>query len=379
MSTNGGADPLRELVRLGQSPWLDYIDRELIESGELARLVASGAVRGMTSNPAIFEQAMAHGRSYESAMLALARAGHDALRIYETLAMADVRAAADVFRRVYEESDGNDGFVSFEVSPHLVDDAAGTVAAAQRIWAALARPNVMIKVPATDAGLDATRQLLAGGINVNVTLLFSVERYRNVLRAYASGLEAALAGGRRIERIASVASFFLSRIDTAVDAQLERRAAANGREAEALLALRGEAAVASARCAYAAFEEFCTAGPFRQLAARGARRQRLLWASTGTKNPVYSDVKYVEPLVGAHTVNTMPRATLEAYRDHGRPALRLPADVSLGNATLAALAAAGIDVADVTARLLEEGIAKFVAPYDSLLRAIAQRVGQAPG
>jgi transaldolase len=359
-------NPLRELLQFGQSPWLDFIDRNLLESGELARLIEAGSVRGITSNPAIFERAIAETNDYDTDIAELARAGHDALTIYETLAMADVRAAADALRALYDRSDGADGFVSFEVSPHLAWDANGTIAAARRLWAALDRPNVMIKVPGTADGLTAVATLLAEGINVNVTLLFSVARYREVLQAHAKGLQAALDAGRPVERIASVASFFLSRIDTAVDEELAGRG-------PAAAALRGEAAIACGRSAYHAFEEFCAAEPFRALEARGVQRQRLLWASTGTKDPSYADVKYVEPLIGAHTVNTMPLSTLHAYRDHGSPARRLPAEAALGASTLVALAAAGIDLDRVTSRLLEAGIAKFVEPYDALLRTIERR------
>jgi transaldolase len=362
MTTN----PLQELTRLGQSPWLDFIDRKLLESGDLVELIESGSVRGITSNPAIFEKAIADTHAYDADIRRLARAGHDAVAIYETLAMADVRAAADAFRALYDDSDGADGFVSFEVSPHLARDASGTIAAARRLWAALDRPNVMIKVPGTEAGLTAVVELLAEGINVNVTLLFSVARYRQVLEAHAKGLAAALDGGRPVQRIASVASFFLSRIDTAVDEELERGG-------PAALALRGEAALACGRSAYAAFEEFCAGERFRRLEGRGVRRQRLLWASTGTKNPSYGDLKYVEPLVGAHTVNTMPLATLKAYRDRGSPSRCLPAEAALGGKTLATLAEAGIDMDRVTSELLEAGIEKFVQPYDSLLGAIEQR------
>jgi transaldolase len=368
--TAASRNPLRELVSFGQSPWLDFIDRKLLESGELARLIEAGSARGITSNPAIFEQAIGQTQTYDDEIARLALAGHDAVRIYETLAMADVRAAADALRAVYEGSDGADGFVSFEVSPHLAHDTAGTIAAARRIWAALERPNAMIKVPGTEAGLAAVTALLAEGINVNVTLLFSVARYREVLGAHAAGLRAALDAGRPVQRIASVASFFLSRIDTAVDAELERGDAA-------ALALRGEAAVASGRCAYAAFEEFCATEAFRRLEARGGRRQRLLWASTGTKDPRYSDVKYVEPLIGPHTVNTMPLATLTAYLDHGAPRRHLPDEAALGPKTLAELAAVGVDIDRVTSDLLEAGVAKFIAPYDALLTAIEDRARRA--
>jgi transaldolase len=366
--TTGSRNPLSELVRFGQSPWLDFIDRKLLESGDLARFIESGSVRGITSNPAIFEKAIVDTHDYDDDIARLARAGHDAVAIYETLAMADVRAAADAFRAQYDDSDGADGFVSFEVAPQLARDTNGTIAAARRLWAALDRPNVMIKVPGTPEGLTAVAQLLAEGINVNVTLLFSVARYRQVLEAHAKGLQAALDAGRPVARVASVASFFLSRIDTAVDDELDRR----GPPASAL---RGEAALACGRSAYATFEEFCAAAPWQRLESRGVRRQRLLWASTGTKDPSYDDLKYVEPLVGAHTVNTMPLATLHAYRDRGSPARRLPDEAPLGDRTLAALAEAGIDMERVTRALLEAGIKKFVDPYDALLGAIAQRAG----
>lgn len=371
-------DPLRALARFGQSPWLDFIDRNLIESGELERMIAEWGLRGITSNPAIFEKAIAHTDGYDADIARLKRRGHDVTSIYESLAIADVRTAADLFRGVYEETDGLDGLVSFEVSPHLARDARRTVSEARRLWAALDRPNVMIKVPGTSEGLTAVTTLLADGININVTLLFSVERYEEVLHAHAAGLRQALDAGRRIERIASVASFFLSRIDTAVDHELERLAAGRDeRGAAASLALRGTAAIASARCAYGRFEAFCRSDAFAQIAARGARRQRLLWASTGAKDPSYSEIKYVEPLVGAHTVNTMPRATLESYRLQGRPSRRLPDDVARGPSELETLRRAGIDLDAVTHGLLEAGIAKFTEPYDALLLAIERRGGHA--
>ena len=369
--------PVKRLLDFGQSPWLDFIERELLRSGELTRMIAEWGLQGMTSNPAIFEKAIAQTRQYDREIATLAAAGRPAEQVYEMLAIADVQAAADLFRPVYDGSDGADGYVSLEVSPHLAADAEGTISEARRLWAALGQPNVMIKVPGTPAGLVAIRQLIGAGINVNVTLLFSVERYREVAAAYAAGLEAALEAGRPLARIASVASFFLSRIDTAVDARLDRLAQDDEARASEALRLRGAAAIASARLAYAVYEESIATPRWRRLAAEGARVQRLLWASTGTKDPAYSDVKYVEPLIGPATVNTLPLDTLRAYHDHGDPAARLTGQREAAERIAAALAALSIDLEAVAAKLLEEGIVKFVQPYDSLLatleRAGAQR------
>jgi transaldolase len=300
----------------------------------------------------------------------LAALGRNAVEIYEALALADVRAAADLLLPLFRASNGADGFVSLEVSPLLARDTAGTIAEARRLWAALDRPNAMIKVPGTTEGLDAIRALLLDGANVNVTLLFSIGRYREVFQTYLDAVEAAAEAGRPVVKIASVASFFLSRIDTAVDAELARESI-GGKD---VAALRGTAAVASARIAYRVFEEIWAGDPARRLAQLGARPQRLLWASTGTKDPSYSDTKYVEPLIAPHTVNTLPLATLEAYDDHGRPASRLSGTGAEGARALAALAAVGIDVERVADDLLEQGIAKFVEPYERLLDSIERRV-----
>lgn len=361
--------PLRRLPDFGQSPWLDFIQRRLIESGELARLIERWGLRGVTSNPTIFEQAIAQTSDYDAEIAHLAVLGRNAVEIYEALALADVRAAADLFLPLYRDSNGADGFVSLEVSPLHARDTVGTIVEGRRLWAALARPNAMIKVPGTAEGLAAIRALLADGVNVNVTLLFSIARYCEVFETYLDAVEAVAAAGRPVERIASVASFFLSRIDTAVDAELARGSIA-GKD---VAPLRGMAAVASARIAYRVFEEIWAGDRARRLAALGARPQRLLWASTGTKDPSYSDTKYVEPLIGPHTVNTLPLATLEAYDDHGRPSSRLPGTGAEGARALAALAAVGIDVERVADDLLEQGIAKFVEPYERLLDAIERR------
>lgn len=375
-------NPLTRLLDYGQSPWLDFIDRKLIESGRLVALIRDCSLRGITSNPVIFHKAIAESDDYDDDLATLAPEASNVTEIYESLALADIRNAADRLREVYDSTGGGDGFVSFEVSPHLARDTEGTVADARRLWSAIGRPNVMIKVPGTEEGLPAVSRLLAGGINVNVTLLFSVDRYRAVLRAHSEGLRAALETGLRIERIASVASFFLSRIDSAVDEELEALAENAGtKDVPCLRALRGEAAIASARTAYGAFDEYCSSPAFRELEAEGACRQRLLWASTGTKNPEYSDIKYVEPLVGAHTVSTMPMATLEAFRARGRPERRLPDDVERGAEMLESLERAGIDINAVTERLLEAGIGKFIEPYDATMHALERRVagGVTPG
>ena len=365
--------PIKRLLDYGQSAWLDFIERDLLTSGELTRMIDEWGLRGMTSNPVIFEKAIAGTRQYESDLARFASEGRSAQQTYEALAIADVRAAADLFRRVYDDTNALDGYVSLEVSPHLALDARATVAEARRLWAELDRPNVMIKVPGTSPGLAAIRELIGAGINVNVTLLFSVPRYAEVAAAYAAGLEEAHRAGRSLSRIASVASFFLSRIDTAVDRLLDARAKGDPKCTNAAERLRGTAAVASARLAYAAYEGSIADARWHALADLGARPQRLLWASTGTKDPAYSDVKYVESLIGPDTVNTMPLETLRAYDDHGTPAARLAGAGEDAERTVAALTALAIDVETVAGQLLDEGIVKFVEPYDSLLAAIARR------
>ncbi|HEX6999644.1 MAG TPA: transaldolase [Gammaproteobacteria bacterium] len=378
-AAGGSGAPLARLVALGQRAWLDHIERRLVRSGELARLIAELHVSGLTSNPTIFEKAIAGGDQYDEDIARLAARGATADQIYETLVLDDVRAAADLFLPTYEASGGQDGFVSLEVSPRLAHDAEGTIAEAQRLWAALGRRNVMIKVPGTEAGLEALRRLIAAGVNVNVTLLFSLERYREVAAAYMDGLEQAAEAGRPLAAIASVASFFLSRIDVAVDPQLDTLIAEQGRSREEAKALRGEVAIASAKRAYAIYRDVFGGRRFARLAPQGARPQWLLWASTGTKNPRESDVKYVDALIGPETINTMPHATLLAYADHGDPAPRLVEGADRAAGVLKTLASLGVSLEEITARLVTEGIAKFAASFDALHEAIERKRAAAAG
>jgi transaldolase len=358
-------DPnLRALHALGQSAWIDFISRDALRSGALAELVAAG-VRGLTSNPAIFERAIATGTTYDAEIGALAATGRSPTEIYETLAIADIAAAADLLQPVYDRSGGRDGFVSIEVSPRLAHDSAGTVAEGSRLWSLVARANVMIKVPGTIEGFEAIEQLTASGVNINVTLLFALDAYDRAVEAYLRGLEARAAAGEPLDRIASVASFFVSRVDAAVDALLAP--APGGRS------LRGKAAIANARQAYARFLELFSGPRWETLAAQGARPQRPLWASTGTKDPAYPDTIYVDELIGQLTVNTMPPQTLAAFRDHGRPRESLLGNLSAARAELAALEAAGIDLNAVTDGLLTEGLRLFSEAFERLEAGLATK------
>jgi transaldolase len=367
------ANPLKELEKIGQSVWLDYIRRDLIAGGGLKRLVEEDGLRGMTSNPAIFEKAISECHDYDADIRTMALVGMDEKTIYETLSRRDVQDAADEFRPLYDRTDGGDGYVSLEVNPHLAHDTRGTVREARRLWSALNRPNAMIKVPATVEGLPAIRQLTGEGINVNVTLLFGLPRYRQCADAYIEGVAARLSQGAEVSRLASVASFFVSRMDTLVDPLLEKITAAGGWEAELAKKARGEAAIASAKMAYQIYKEIFGSERFRGLAAQGARPQRVLWASTGTKNPDYPDVKYVEALIGPGTINTIPVETLNAYRDHGVPQARLELDIGKAVGILEGLAKLGIHIDAVTQQLEKEGVEKFIKPFDKLMEALAQR------
>jgi transaldolase len=363
---------LKQLGTLGQSIWLDYIRRDLITGGELKRLIEEDGLRGMTSNPAIFEKAIAGSRVYDEDIRTMALDGKDCAAIYEALSQRDVQGAANEFRPVYDETGGKDGYVSLEVNPHLAHDTGGTIAEARRFWAALNRPNVLIKVPATEEGLPAIQQLISEGINVNVTLLFGLPRYRQVVEAYTTGIEASLFQGRPVHHVASVASFFVSRIDTLVDPLLEHIIAQGGDRVQLAKQVHGQVAIASAKIAYQAYNEIFSHDRFKKLTAHGARVQRLLWASTGAKNPDYSDVKYVEALIGAHTVDTAPVETLDAYRDHGEPQARLEQNVEEAYRVLQRLPALGIDIDQVARQLEDEGVEKFNQPFDKLMETLSE-------
>jgi transaldolase len=365
------------LVRIrsyGQSVWLDYLDRGLIDSGALRRLIKDDAISGVTTNPAIFEKSIDGTDYYDEAIAALASQGASPLTIYRHLTVRDVMDAAALLGPTFEASNGTDGFVSLEVSPHLAHDTEGTIREARELWAALDRPNVLIKVPATPAGLPAIRKLLAEGVNVNVTLLFGLGRYREIVQTYLSALEDRVKFNHPVDRVASVASFFLSRIDTLVDAQLKRIAEQSEQLAVEARQLQGQTAIACAKVAYAQYQTVFSSQRFEHLRQHGARTQRLLWASTSTKNPAYSDTKYVEPLIGTGTVNTMPLETLEAYRDHGSPAARLKEKNDDSDAVLARLAGIGVDLSHIAVQLEGEGVQKFIAPYDELLASIEKKV-----
>jgi transaldolase len=366
-------NPLRQLGTLGQSIWLDYIRRDLIASGGLRRLIEDDGLRGMTSNPSIFEKAIADSHDYDEDIRTMALQGRRTNAIYEDISQRDVQSAADEFRPVYEKTEGKDGFVSLEVNPHIAHDTQGTIQEARRLWGLLNRPNVFIKVPATASGLPAIQQLISEGINVNVTLLFGLPRYRQVADAYIAGIEARAAQGKPVKHVASVASFFVSRIDTLVDPLLDKLLSQGSEEADLAKRMHGQVAIASAKMAYQIYKEIFGGDRFRKLAAQGARVQRLLWASTGTKNPDYGDVKYVEALIGPDTVNTAPLETLDAYRDHGEPKTRLEQDVVQARWVLERLSELGISIDNVTRQLENEGVEKFDKPFDKLMETLAQR------
>ncbi len=366
-------NPLKKLENLGQSIWLDYIRRDLITSGELLQLIENDGLRGMTSNPAIFQKAIAESNLYDAEIRKMAFQNKDINTIYETISQQDVQNAADVFRPIYEKTKGEDGYVSLEVNPHLANDTDGTINEAHRLRIALNRPNVLIKVPATIEGLPAIRQLISEGISVNVTLIFGLTRYREVAEAYIEGLEKRVEQGKPIENIVSVASFFLSRIDTLIDPQLEEIIETDSQKKEMAMAALGEVAISSARAAYQIYKEVFGSDRFKKLEKKGARAQRLLWASTSNKNPNYSDVKYIETLIGKKTVNTVPPQTLDAYRDHGIPELRIELETEKASQVLKSLPELGIDLDKATQQLEDEGIKKFNEPFDKLMEALADK------
>ncbi|MGH7673760.1 MAG: transaldolase, partial [Gemmatimonadales bacterium] len=360
------ANPLVRLGRLGQSPWLDFITRDLLTSGELERLIAEDGLRGMTTNPTIFEKAVATSELYDEEIRALAAAEGELepAAIFERLAVADVQRACDLFGPLYERTGGRDGFVSIEVSPRLAYDPDETIRESQRLWTAVGRPNVLIKIPGTRVGLAAVLASLERGINVNITLLFAVERYAEVIEAYLAALERRVGRGAPIDRIASVASFFVSRVDTKIDKLLDTKGS------DAARRLRGTAAIANAQVAYQLFERAFSGPRWERLRALGAAVQRPLWASTSTKDPAYPDTYYVEALVAPYTVNTLPPETLAAYRDHGNPEVRIAAGRDEAQARLRSLAGLGIDLARATAELEEEGVAKFAASFAACLSVV---------
>lgn len=362
-------NPLLKLAEAGQSYWLDNLTRRMIEDGELADRVAKEGLRGVTSNPAIFSKAISKGEEYTAQIREAAAGGAAVEAVYEALVTTDIRNACDILRPVYDQSGGSDGFVSLEVSPHLARDTETSIAEGRRLWRAVDRPNLLIKIPGTAEGVPAIEELLFEGINVNVTLLFSVDSYQAVAEAHMRALERRVAGGLGVDRVASVASFFLSRIDVLVDALIKERLAAHP-EATSLL---GKAGIANAKLAYRQFKQNIGLARWQALAEEGAHVQRMLWASTSTKNPDYSDVMYVDPLIGPFTINTLPEETIAAFADHGTVANTVEEGMDDAEGTMAAIADLGIDFSEVTRRLEEEGIQKFIDPYDSLVDALARR------
>jgi transaldolase len=370
------SNPLKRLSEMGQSVWYDYIRRDLTTGPQLKRYIDEDGLAGMTSNPTIFQKAIAESSLYDADIKALARTAKSAGAIFEALAVADVRGAAEAFRGVYDRTGGDDGFVSIEVSPGLARDPQGTIAEARRLWTSCDKPNIMVKIPGTAEGLPAIRQCLAEGININITLLFSVATYREVMEAYLAAMEERVGKGVPVDRIRSVASFFVSRVDTNADKKLDAIAKDSGRPAaarDAAKRLRGKLAIANARIAYEAFEEVFRSRRFAALKAKGVRPQRPLWASTSTKDPAYPDLYYVEALVAPASVDTMPPETFEAYRDHGDPKVRIREDLAGAHATLRDLSALGVDAGKVAGELEAEGVKKFADSYDQLLKAVEEK------
>ncbi len=369
------ANPLKELNRLGQSVWYDYIRRGEIQSGDLKRLIEEDGLSGVTSNPSIFEKAIAGSKDYDAAIQKLVEKGQQAQQIFESLAVEDIQMAADLFRSAYDSTGGRDGFVSIEVSPTLAHDSARTIAEARRLHQEVNRPNVMVKIPGTQEGLPAIQQMFAEGVDINITLLFAVERYEEVANAYLAALEKRARAGQAIDRVASVASFFVSRIDTLVDQQLDvkLREARTPAEREKIAALKGKVAVANAKSAYHKFKQIFSSPRFQALAQKGARVQRVLWASTSTKNPKYPDVLYVEDLIGRDTINTMPAATMAAFRDHGKARARLEEGIGESRRVLVELGEVGVDLRQVTRKLEDDGVEAFARDFDKLLKCIEEK------
>lgn len=373
---NANRNPIVALVAEGQSIWLDYITRDFVRGGELQRLIEQDGLRGMTSNPTIFQKAIAGGEAYDDQIRELVNKGRDAGEIFEALSTTDVRDACDLFRKLYDETKGGDGFVSIEVSPRLAHDTHAQIEEARRLWREVDRPNLMVKVPGTAEGTPAIKQLLLEGININVTLLFSIRNHERVMRAYIEALEERLAKGKSVDRLASVASFFVSRVDTLVDDLLDKKipqSESNPEQQERLRGLQGKVAVANAKLAYQRYREMFETERFEKLKAQGAHVQRPLWGSTSTKNPNYSDVLYVEELIGPDTVNTVPPETFEAFKDHGKVSRTLDQGLDAAHRVLDELADVGVDYNAVTQQLEDEGVDKFVDSYDQMLEGVEQK------
>ena len=376
-TTKTQQNPLKELAEYGQSPWLDFIRRNLITSGELQRLIDEDGLKGVTSNPAIFEKALSAGDDYKDFIREKAAAAKDANDLYEQIAVRDIQSAADILKRVYEATDKRDGYVSLEVSPALAGDTEKTLEEARRLWKIVDRPNLMVKVPATAEGIPAIEQLISEAININVTLLFSQDAYRKVAEAFVAGLEKRAAAGEDLSAVASVASFFVSRIDSLIDAQIEEKSqTASGEDKTLLENLRGKVAVANAKMAYQIYEEIFSGERWEKLEKKGAQTQRVLWASTSTKNPEFRDVLYVEELIGKDTVNTIPPATWDAFRDHGHLRNSLTENIEDAKKTLADLEKAGISLKDATDKLLIDAVRLFVEPFDKMIAAVEKAISE---
>ena len=373
LDTAKATNPLKDLLKFGQSVWLDYIRRDLLTGGELKRLIEEDGLRGMTSNPTIFEKAITGGKLYDDLLNSLkARTDLDAKGSYEILAIRDIQDAADILRPVYDSSKRRDGYVSLEVSPYLARDTKGTIEEARRLWKAVGRENVMIKIPGTTEGIPAFQQAISEGINVNVTLLFSQDVYVKVAEAYIAGLEQYAKSGGDVSRMASVASFFISRIDSAVDAIIDAKlkASKDAREQEQLKSVQGKVAIANGKQTYEKYQEIFSTSRWKALAAKGAQTQRVLWASTSTKNPAYRDVLYVEELIGPDTVDTIPPATFDAFRDHGKLRQSLTEDLPSAHKTMETAAKVGISMKEVTDKLTDDGVRLFSEAFEKLLEAV---------
>ena len=371
-----GVNPLKGLLAYGQSPWMDYIRRDLLTGGGLKKFIENDGLRGMTSNPTIFEKAITGSNLYSDILDSPEAKKLDAKGVFEKIAIRDVQDAADIFRPVYQEAKSRDGHVSLEVSPLLADDLQGTIDEARRLWKSVNRPNIMIKVPGTQTCIPAIRQLLEEGININITLLFAQSAYEQVAEAYFSALEARVAKGQDISHIASVASFFVSRIDTLIDNKIdEKLKTASGSEKTLLESIQGKVAIANAKLTYKKYQELVASPRWKALAAKGAQVQRLLWASTSTKNPKYRDVIYVEELIGADTVDTIPPATFDAFRDHGKLRPSLTENVQDAAQVMSNLAKAGISMKEVTDQLVVQGVKLFADAFKQLLEATGKSAG----